>query len=726
MLDPNAQQQAERTSRLKLKDGSSAIAGHVALMPDAHFGRGSTVGSVIPTEGVIIPAAAGVDLGCFRGDTKVPTLDGNSYEIQELARLGEPFYVWSCTETGKVVAAPATAHLTRKNQPLIKVILDNNNEIICTPDHKFMNRDGTWTEAQNLIPEQSLMPFYSELDDEGYLRIQQPYSGWKQRAHWIVARSGLLGKVPSGYKPRVVIHHVNFEESDNRPENLQFMSAGEHAAYHRSLVERNTHWNSPEFKEQRKAAFAALAQTEAGHAYFAARGTENILTYMRDHHEEWLESVADNGARGAKYLTAYNTSLKGRDKSREVGIANKDREMHCKTCGVSLIGFAEVGRHRAVHAKTANHKVISVIKLQSREDVYCLTVPNYKNFALEAGVFVHNCGMCAVKTILMAEDLPDTMDPYLAQATRDIPAGVGQGHETIGIGAAWWLGHHAPPTQFSEKQLQRAGTQYGSLGSGNHFYEVCLDENDTVWLVLHSGSRGIGNELAQIHINKAKSLMRDAGIGLEDPDLAYLAQGQPEFDAYIADMLWAQEYALANREAMMNAALRGFVAWMSKQGNVDIGSKAKIETTRINCHHNYTTREIHDGRELWITRKGAIRAGVGDYGVIPGSMGASSYIVEGLGNPLSYESCSHGAGRLMSRGQATRTITADDLRQAMTGKAWQEKDAEYLVDESPMVYKPVAQVMEDQKDLVKVKHTLRSVFNFKGIERNKRSRSKAK
>lgn len=325
------------------------------------------------------------------------------------------------------------------------------------------------------------------------------------------------------------------------------------------------------------------------------------------------------------------------------------------------------------------------------------------------------CGMVAALTSVTANQLPDTLDSYLAQAERDVPAGVGRGHSEPTAAARAWFRENPPPTPFSEKQETRALTQFGSLGSGNHFYEICLDELDRVWLVLHSGSRGIGNELATIHIEKAQHLMEEAGAVLEDQDLAYLTQGTPEFEAYVADMLWAQSYAFVNRRQMVDAALRGFFR------HVGIGDVREV----VNCHHNYTEQEEYDGKWLWITRKGAISARHGQSGVIPGSMGAQSYIVRGKGNPLSYFSSSHGAGRRMSRNQAVKQVSAEALRDAMVGKSWQSADAAYLVDESPQAYKPIDQVMEDQQDLVEIVHTLHQVFNYKGVERSRRTQSRA-
>src|SRR4029079_4209607 len=194
-----------------------------------------------------------------------------------------------------------------------------------------------------------------------------------------------------------------------------------------------------------------------------------------------------------------------------------------------------------------------------------------------------------------------------------------------------WLTANAPASDLADAQSAKVLKQFGTLGSGNHFVEVCVDERARVWVVLHSGSRGIGNQLAQMHIAKARRLAKDLELRLEDPDLAYSLEGTPEFASYIGDMLWSQEYARANRDQMMDNAMREVLAF--------IGTGR--ETQRINCHHNFTQREVHNGVETWITRKGAIKADITDLGVIPGSMGTRSYIVRGKGNEASWMSCSH-------------------------------------------------------------------------------------
>ena len=314
------------------------------------------------------------------------------------------------------------------------------------------------------------------------------------------------------------------------------------------------------------------------------------------------------------------------------------------------------------------------------------------------------CGMIAAELDLTEDQLPDSLEPLLGRIERAVPAGVGRGHDKVANQADKWLADHRPATDLSKDQVKKAAAQFGTLGSGNHFFELCVDERGRVWVVLHSGSRGIGNQLAQMHIAKARRLAKQAMLSLEDPDLAWFVQGTPEFAAYVADMLWAQDYAKANRNQMMDRAMAEVLRF------IGFGR----ETRRINCHHNFTQPEVHEGRELWVTRKGAIRADKGDLGVIPGSMGTRSYIVSGKGNPASWLSCSHGAGRRHSRTRARKLFSSADLTTAMSGKVWLAKRADALLDEIPAAYKDIDQVMADQADLVEVQHTLHQVLHYKG------------
>src|SRR5690606_5159902 len=247
--------------------------------------------------------------------------------------------------------------------------------------------------------------------------------------------------------------------------------------------------------------------------------------------------------------------------------------------------------------------------------------------------------------------------------------------------------------------------QLGSLGGGNHFIELCIDDDEVVWLFLHSGSRGVGHKIARRHIAAAKRQCEQHGIDLPNPDLAYLTEGTPEFDRYITELNWAQQFALANREEMMDRFRQSFARWM----RVDPDD---VEVQRINTHHNYTVQEQHAGKQVWVTRKGAINAHPGVMGIIPGSMGTRSYIVRGKGNPDSLCSAPHGAGRRFSRTEARRRFSADDLAKRMKGIEYRHGAA--WVDEIPDAYKSIDQVMADSVDLVEVVTSLRQVVNVKG------------
>jgi tRNA-splicing ligase RtcB (3'-phosphate/5'-hydroxy nucleic acid ligase) len=245
--------------------------------------------------------------------------------------------------------------------------------------------------------------------------------------------------------------------------------------------------------------------------------------------------------------------------------------------------------------------------------------------------------------------------------------------------------------------------QLGTLGGGNHFVEVCLDERDKVWFMLHSGSRGVGNRIGSYFIELAKQDMRGHITNLPDKDLAYLREGTDHFDDYVQAVEWAQHYAMTNRKLMMDAV----IATARKElPPFTLGQHA------VNCHHNYVAREHHFGRDVLVTRKGAVRAGLGDMGIIPGSMGARSFIVRGKGNPEAFHSCSHGAGRAMSRGEAKRRFSVEDHVKATEGIECR-KDAN-VIDETPMAYKDIDKVMAAQRDLVDIVHELRQVVCVKG------------
>jgi RNA-splicing ligase RtcB len=315
------------------------------------------------------------------------------------------------------------------------------------------------------------------------------------------------------------------------------------------------------------------------------------------------------------------------------------------------------------------------------------------------------CGMAARRLDVTQEDLSDALDAWISAMEATVPAGLGRWHgEPSDAARAWFAKHPVPPTL---DKPGRAAAQLGTLGSGNHFIELAADEDGRVWILLHSGSRGGGNKLATMHTKTARKLHEGLGTRLEDPELAWLQEGTPEFDAYIRDLRWSQAYARENRRLMLKSSHRALERVLGRE--VPIADE-------VNCHHNFTERERHAGREVWVTRKGAIRARIGDRGLIPGAMGQRSYVIRGLGDPDAYESCAHGAGRRMSRRQARKRLSVESFAEAMGVAAWQHASARALLDEHPGAYKPIDVVMRDQADLVEIEHELHGIANYKGVE----------
>lgn len=319
---------------------------HVALMPDAHLGKGSSVGTVIPTRGAVIPAAVGVDIGCFSGNTKIPLLNGTQRTLQELAEEDGEYWVYSLNEDLKIVPGLATALRTRANAELMKVVVSGGDEIFCTPDHQFMMNDGSYREARDLRFNDSLMPLYRRWQTrDGYESVSTG-KGTTRQTHLLVYEA-IYGEVPEGH----VVHHDNHIHFDNTPPNLVPLSSSEHSAHHRRVGKRFDN-SDPAFQERRIAGIRKAMQDPVKRAHKKKIAVENIVRYMNERPEHYKEAVSGNGQRGKKYLEAH--------------------------------GF--------------NHKVIATEPLVERADVYCLQVEGYHNFALAAGVFVHNCGMIAAKT----------------------------------------------------------------------------------------------------------------------------------------------------------------------------------------------------------------------------------------------------------------------------------------------------------------------------------------
>ena len=329
------------------------------------------------------------------------------------------------------------------------------------------------------------------------------------------------------------------------------------------------------------------------------------------------------------------------------------------------------------------------------------------------------CGMAAVRTSLTATDLPNSLSHLRSQIEAKVPVGFSMHSQPVSTHGDGLVGialkrHHAELARRYDglRILKRVGKydharvwlQMGSLGGGNHFIELCVDEQDRVWVMLHSGSRNVGKTIGETAISMAREIALKLDRRLPDKDLAWLDEGTEQFAEYVEGLRWAQDYAAHNRALMMHSVLKVL------RGK--FGRDVATDEHAVNCHHNYASTEEHLGERLWITRKGAVSARAGELGIIPGSMGARSYIVRGKGNPASYCSCSHGAGRKLSRGAAKRAFSVQDLR-AQTAGVECRKD-EGVLDEIPAAYKDIDTVMAAQADLVAIVHTLKQVMCIKG------------
>jgi tRNA-splicing ligase RtcB (3'-phosphate/5'-hydroxy nucleic acid ligase) len=633
-----------------------------------------------------------VDIAPVRGDTKIPTLKGRSYSIRDLYEKGHEFGVWSCKSDGKVVAAKARAYQTQRDAPLVRVTLDNGEVVDCTPEHRFMLRDGSYLEADRLSQGASLMPFYTSVDKEGYLRICQNYSGAFVRAHWVVARSGLMGEIPNFEEQKTIIHHKNFDEVDNRPENLQFMGDKEHSRFHRLLIERNVHWQPEEFEKRRRAALSAKAATLEGHTEFAERA------------RRMNEQIRADPTKQSRYVRTE----KHRKIAREMG----SRIFTCEVCGKSIKSRVGLAGHMRSHLTNGayNHKVAAVERLTEREDVYCLDVPIYHNFALEAGVFVHICRMRLSVYKIPSEVLDERRDELAEVLLRNTNFGPGSKfkegrrpeHEVL-EDPAW------EATSFLKGLKDTGRAQLGTSGSGNHFVEwgvfeplgmvedarakegVSEEGSERVFepgrkylaLLSHSGSRGVGFKIA----NRYSKIAKEKHPRLEGSvaDLAWLDLDSEEGEEYWLSMQLAGRFASANHAVIHEK--------ISKALGEDV--MAKVEN-----HHNYAWIEEVGGREAIVHRKGATPAGRGVMGVIPGSMGDPGYVVRGKGEGRAINSASHGAGRLMSRSAAFKSIPEERWRNYLA-----ERGITLIggsVDEAPMAYKDIETVVGLQGDLVEL------------------------
>lgn len=735
----------------------------VVLTPDSHYGYGVPVGCVLITDvesGAVAMGPVGYDIGCFAAETLIPTVDGGSYPIAELAQLNKEIFVYALSEDHKVVIAKATAKKTRPNAPLVRVTLDNGREILCTPDHEFMLRDGTYREANDLKPGTSLMPFDTRVDKDGYTLVRHPATRLNQRVHWIMARGGLLGKIPAFTGQRTIIHHKNFRPSDNRPENLEFMGDRDHMSHHKSIVKRNPHFQSAEFEAKRKAALTAKAQTPEGHAYFAERGMKNFAKFWKDHPGAAREyALANhNGERGKHYLVAYNKSEAGRAKSSDVA----HRVHTCETCGKKIPGggFGIHNHRRSSHGY--NHKVVSVEPLNRHEDVYCLSVPEYGNFAVDAGVFVHNCGMVSAKSDVPTDAAtPEKRLEFNRAVMRRVNMGAGGKSVKLGDisesefnnlvrgGAEYYVEKYGATFDRSRAERhrmpvdddwqipwggkgrpERGLNQIGSLGGGNHFIELQKsEETGTLFVQAHTGSRGFGHGLATNYFEMARAEKPDA---ITDIDLGYFTPDSVHYRDYLNAVAAGGNYAIINRLIIFEQVAEAFRETFG----------AELELI-YEISHNLVQKEWHPSYgDVWVHRKGATRAfpaghpglkgtfweETGHPVLIPGSNKDWSYILRPRERAVnSGFSVNHGAGRRLSRGEAARNLNQrqidDEYREA---GILVNTDGRVPIDEAASCYKSSAEVVEAVvgAGLATIEYTLWPLASLKGADERKLKRRK--
>lgn len=711
LLEDSAKEQIEALVNAPFVEGEK-----IRIMPDAHAGAGCVIGYTQTIDGRrVCPNLVGVDINCFTGDTKVPLLDGTIKTLKELYDAGAPVWVYSRDKDGYIKPGHAIPIKGNKKK-ILEVRISGGETIHCTADHLFMLRDGSYKRADELKPNESLMPLYRTYQSrDGYeIVTPQPLHSKVNATHKIVFQAihGELGK-------HNVVHHVDGNMFNNTPENLVSMNYREHASYHKKQERWIKMFQDPEFKRRRK-------KTLEKKGYYSPEllplkqkvAKENIKNLWEKPKEELDEFFKENGKRGAKYLIKYNTSEKGRAKSKEISNAFYT----CDICGKKV--KSPIGLYNHKKKEHNNHKVVSVVDTKTVKQTYCLQVDEYHNFALAAGVFVHNCGMLTVKLGKMDINLPRFDE--LVNAT--IPAG----HEV----------HEGRIVRFPElqelkcyrslKDTKRIERSIGTLGGGNHFIELDRASDGTVYLVIHTGSRNLGKQIAEYYQDRADNVVnhdmgayyrkrdeiimtfkaegrrseiqkaledlkaeyQEKNLNIVSKDLAWL-EGQ-DFEDYLHDSAIAAEYAHLNRMTIAGLIIK---AYFGKEYSID--GFEHFETV-----HNYI--DLDD----MMIRKGAISAHEGEKVLIPISMKDGALICLGKGNSDYNMSAPHGAGRRLSRNAAFEKLSMDEFKHQMEGIYSTSVD-ESTLDESPMAYKGLEDILPMLEGTCTVIDHIKPIYSFK-------------
>jgi tRNA-splicing ligase RtcB len=677
---------------------------HVAVMPDVHYGMGATVGSVIATKGAIVPAAVGVDIGCVDSETEYLTPTGwkriEKYDGSELVLVYDPASKKSWFER-------PTSH-------------------ICRPSSGFLHLKTKYGINQALSDDHRVL-----LYEAGRARGFESYrvesaAGLVARHHGLVQGAGERFKTT----PESVTCPGSVDFTDAQLRVIVMTAADAHMEPTSAYLNFRKRRKFDRALELLDAAAVEIVSTKSDCDVYGIR-------YRKVSEIKGLEQLWGASSDQLKVIADEVLRWDGNSDDRVFFTRRKEEADFVQWAFIAAGKRAVLRADEAEDGKIdyrvfAHENTVVGIKSSPRTNIervqavngemeYCFTVSTGFFLIRRGGVtaLTGNCGMMAVRTSLVASDLPDTLLPLRTAIEAAIPHGRTNNGGT-GDRGAWGdvpegNYHRLKPAMAElaslcqrhpdlERAAARAPQHAGTLGTGNHFVEVCLDEDQAVWLMLHSGSRGIGNRIGSYFIEKAKEDMRRWFINLPDQDLAYMPQGSSLFKDYCDGVSWAQGYARLNREIMMDAAMGALIKF--------IGRPVATTCTAVNCHHNYVAWERHFGENVIVTRKGAVSAQLGELGIIPGSMGAKSFIVRGKGNRDSFCSCSHGAGRSMSRTEARRRFTLEDHAAATAGVECR-KDEE-VIDETPAAYKSIEDVMRAQESLVEIVHTLRQVVCVKG------------
>jgi len=707
-----------------------AFTNPVAIMSDCHAGKGSVVGFTMLIGEKTVPNVVGVDIGCFTGDTQIPLLNGMTISLKKLTQK-KSFWVYS-NDNGKVVPGKAVALKTRVNAELIEVVISGGTSIKCTPDQEFLLFDGSYKEAHNLKPLDSLMPLYRTYQTgDGYEFVKSKARG--QLTHHMVYEF-FNGKKP----PKFTIHHKDLTWYNNDPENLELLSGSEHSKLHRK-IDGGGPFKREDFKKKR---LKILKQKGFFKKELLPKkqkvAIKNIQGYNKS--PQFKKSVKFNGQRGAKYLIKFNK-------------INNKTEYDCHFCQRKIKGKGGLKRHEQNCPQKNNHKVLYTKKLPYKQDVYCLKVEKFRNFALASGVFVHNCGMTSanlgpdLKLPLDKIDLKirhmvpfgfDTHDKSILDMKTDFPWHKARSEaqkfalaykqkfdaeiETPFYDLNWFMGK----CQHIGCDIGRAIKSLGTLGGGNHFIEIGIDTKGNHWLTIHTGSRNFGKciceywqERAIKKVNKrgkedrqqaikelketykGKELydrikaLKDAPITESDysDDLCWI-EGDDAL-GYLYDMVFSQIYAEENRARIMATIL----------DILKIEPLDKVETV-----HNFI--DFKD----FIIRKGAIRSYIGERMIIPFNMRDGILICEGKSNPDWNYSAPHGAGRVLSRGQARKRINLETFKTQMQG-IFSTSVGQGTLDEAPDAYKDCRVIEEAIEPTATIIDRIKPILNMKATEK---------